>query len=323
MSDSLSPGFVAVLRACREEINARFVLFRREFPDLEREAYLEFLRTKGDQLVRAVEAVEPVSVVETGRVVCEVGLELVARNLAGPNARHRWIDETWRCVLTAAAAVVAAAPHRVIASLSNAMHQLTSTREARPAQWLALMERAVPFARDVESLLGAGQVAAWRSGLTHYRDGALAVAERLEPALALAVLGADGDVASVLARLRENAWFDPGQSGSPSRLVARAGAFRGFGGPFLVPPVVIRLKGQWLAGSGDEHWLLTADAFGATFHRVTGLVIPPPLKADHRALAQLDVPPDCGEVTSVATDGSTTAVTASLTHAVLFFDTRS
>lgn len=317
MSNSLSPLFADVLRACREEINARFVLMRREFPELEAESYFAFLRAHGDGLMRAVDAA---AAVETGRAICEVGLELVARRLAGAGARHRWMDEAWGRLLPAAARFVAADPRRVLGAVSNAVHQLASTPGARPEQWLALMPRVATLARSADEFLHAGQVAAWRCGMAHFREGALRLAWELPGALTLAALDAEGDAAALLEQLRADAWFAPGVAKGGPWPVARAGAFRGFGGVFALPPVIALHHGQWVATSGDGHWLLTADAFGATFHRLAGEAIAPPATA--RALPRgFMLPADCGEITSIATQGRTLAVTASLTHAVLFYHT--
>ncbi len=321
MNEPISPAFAAVLRACREEINARFTLMRREFPELETEPYFEFLRHCGDPVVTAVEKVFPV--VETGQAVWEAGLELVARGFAGPRARHPWMDETWQTVLTAVPALVAEDPRRVIGSLSNAMHHLASTPDARPEGWIALMKKAAPLAGDVSSLLQAGQVAAWRSGLAHYREGALNVAKRLPAPLVHAALGvADGNPTTLLEKLSSDPWYHPDHSTEPGKIVARTGSFRGFGGPFIAPPKVVHAHGHWIATSGDDQWIVTADAFGATFHRLTGESVPPPSRPDRSALNGLTLPPDYGEATSLATDGSTLAVTTAFTHALLFFQTK-
>jgi hypothetical protein len=319
VSNAPQTVFASVLHTCREEINARFALMRREFADLEPEAYFAFLRSSGEAVVGAVSAADPTAAVETGCAVCETGLELVARNLAGPGARQHWMDEAWARVLTAAARLVATEPRRVIGAVSNAVHQLATTQGTRPAQWVKLMETAASLADDAGEFLRAGQVAAWRCGLAHYREGALTAAAQLPAALALAALGAQGDAAALLEQLRQDVWHHPAAPQKGPRLVARAGAFRGFGGTFALPPVISLLHGQWLATSGEDHWLITADAFGATFHRVTGQSIPPPLPVPRQLPPGVTVPADCGQVTSLATSGSTTAVTAALTHAVLFF----
>ncbi len=322
---STAPGhaFTGVLRTCREEINARFAVMRREFADLEAEAYFHFLRGSGDAVVSAVAATVPGAIAETGQAVCETGMELVARNLAGPKAPARWLDEAWVRVLVPAARLVSAGPRRVIAAVSNAVHQLASTHGARPAQWISLMEKVAALTDNADVFLRAGQVAGWRCGLAHFREGALQLASALPAEITNAALDADGgDPAVLLERLRRDPWFDPSAPSNRARLVARAGTFRGFGGHFAAPPVVSLLNGQWLAGSGGEHWLLMADAFGATFHRVVGQEMAPPPPPDRAAVAALRVPADCGEVTSLAANGATTAVTASLTHAVLFFHTQ-
>jgi hypothetical protein len=61
---------------------------------------------------------------------------------------------------------------------------------ARPGEWIEAMERLAPQCADVESLLQAGQVAAWRAGLAHFREGALAVAAKLPAQLTSLALAA-------------------------------------------------------------------------------------------------------------------------------------
>jgi hypothetical protein len=180
------------------------------------------------------------------------------------------------------------------------------------------------------ALLHLGQVLAWRAGLPHFRTGALEAADRLPAPLALAAIGArpEADWAVLRARLRDDPWFDP-RSGieapapRPS-IVARAGAFRGFGGLFLAPPLVQALDGRLLVASGDDRWLLEADIFGVSFHRATeeeaGRFVPPGIEPPDRLLlrtvAALDLA-SLGHVTSAAQAGGTLALTGSLTHAVM------
>ena len=114
-------------------------------------------------------------------------------------------------------------------------------------------------------------------------------------------------------------------------LAVRAGGFRGFGGLFPVPPMVAGGEtGQFFVRSGNDHWLLTADVFGATFHRATPeefasavarpVVLPKGIGLDFGGVLfrrERVALPFCGEVTSHAANASTLAVTASLTHAVM------
>src|SRR5438128_1194244 len=79
-----------------------------------------------------------------------------------------------------------------------------------------------------------------RAGEAHFRAGALAAADALPPALALAAVRAPGgDWPELRRRLAAAPWFDPSKPvASGLRVVAHAGAFRGFGGLFVEPPVV-------------------------------------------------------------------------------------
>jgi hypothetical protein len=222
----------------------------------------------------------------------------------------------------------------MIASVCNAAHQLERTPGARPAQWIETMAALAPQCPDVETFLKVGQVAAWRAGLAHFRDGALALSDVLPETLALAALNAKpkGTWAELRGLLSANPWFDPARNSEAPplpRVVAQAGAFRGFGGLFLEPPSVAASGAHFLARSGGECWLLTADAFGSTFHRATmgefeaasrEPRLPAGLEVNGSRVvlngAKFEVPA-LGEFTSVAANGTTLALTSRLTHSVV------
>jgi len=161
----------------------------------------------------------------------------------------------------------------VIAAVCNAAHHLSATPGTRPSAWIDAMACLAAECTDSATFSGVGQVAAWRAGMAHFRESALAVADKLPESLALAVLGAPpGRWSAIRDRLAADPWYDPAlpndNQGTP-RVVARAGAFRGFGGLFTEPPTVAMADERLFVRAGAQCWLLTADAFGATFHRAT------------------------------------------------------
>lgn len=326
-----SECLASVLRSGREHFNAEFHAARRQYPELDGDSFSAFLVSSLDPLACAVQRACPERLSEVVLAAYDVGLELVALRLAGPRARHELVDRAWQRVLPAAARQVAEAPALVLSALSNAVHQLCATSGARPAQWLELMECLAPQTRGADELLKLGQVCAWRAGLAHYRQSALAVAGALPEPLALAALGADAarPLSELRRELEGDPWYLPGALAGGPRLAAELGAFRGFGGLFVEPPRVVRAHGQLLVVSGEEAWLVTADAFGATLHRAhpgevrgakiaTGL--PPGVRAEEGKLkvngSELALPL-LGALTSVASDERTIALTCSLSHAVL------
>lgn len=328
---ALAPAFAGFLRNARDELNARFAEARRLRPDLDGEAFAAFLRDTVDPLVRAVDAAAPAYAVDVARAGYELGLELVGQGLAGPAGREPAIERGWREIGTAAAGLLAAAPERVLSAVGNALHQLAATPGARPAEWTLAMRTLAPRCADADAILTLGQVAAWRAGMAHYRAGALAAADRLPHDLALAAVRASSsDWPETRRRLAADPWFDPSAPAPVAgvRVVARAGAFRGFGGLFVEPPVAVVAGEHFLVRSGDECWLLTADAFGATFHRATAeeranprpTAVPPGVSAAGTTLAidgvRMELP-ELGEIGGVAANGTTLAVTSPFTHALV------
>jgi len=331
MTAALAPAFAGFLRNARDELNARFAEARRLRPDLDADAFAAFLRDTVDPLVRAVDAAAPAYSVDVARAGYELGLELVGQGLCGPGGREPLIEQGWREVAPPAAVLVAAAPERILGAISNALHQLAATPGARPAEWIAAMRTLAPRCADPDTFLTLGQVAAWRAGMAHFRAGALAAADRLPQDLALAAVRAAGnDWPETRRRLAADPWFDPStpERAGGRRVAARAGAFRGFGGLFVEPPVAVAAGEHFLVHSGEECWLLTADAFGATFHRATAeeradprpSSVPPGVTAKGTTLmvdgARMELP-ELGEIGGVAANGTTLALTSPFTHAVV------
>ena len=140
-----------------------------------------------------------------------------------------------------------------------------------------------------------------------------------------------GDVLTGTSSVAD-AWFDPAaatKEGPAIRLVAQAGSFRGFGGLFVEPPVVASSGEHFLARSDNECWLLTADVFGATFHRASidefeaaarGRRLPPDLLLVGTRIVlngeRIEFPA-LGDFTSAAANSSTLALTSRLTHSIV------
>lgn len=331
----VSATLASILRSGRSDFNARFIAARRVYPDLQADAFTEFLRTAVDDFVRAVEVVRADRLGEVSMAAYDAALELVGQKLAGPGSRMPVIEEGWRRILPTIAPLVATAPNRLISAVCNAVHQLASTPGARPTQWIEITEELGPRCADTDAFLKLGQVSAWRAGLAHFRQGAIAAIDALPEKLALAALGVKSNSRwpDVRAQLLDNPWFDPATAAEESviRVVAQVGSFRGFGGLFVEPPLVVSTGEHFLARSNSECWLLTADVFGATFHRASikefetatrerplpsGLTINGPRVTFNGNGNRFELP-ELGDISSAAANATTLALTSRLTHSIV------
>jgi len=322
----MTSAFADFLRAHRGELNARFAMARRRLPALDGGAFGPFLAGAVAPLCAAVPARDASAV---AHAAYDVALELCGQRLAGAAARDGRVGAAWTALLVPAAARIAEAPERTLAAAANGLVQLAAAPGARPEAWAARMGELAAQA-GLEDWLAAGQVAAWTAGLAHYRASALEMADRLPPALALAVVGAPegSDWSAVGRRLRADPWHLPGRSEAGMRVVARVGGFRGFGGLFPVPPSVAGGGDRFLVDSDGDAWVLFADAWGATFHRASDEELrATATAAGSRAprwrgrrveleAGTVDVPVR-GELTSAAVAASTLAVTSSHSHALV------
>ena len=336
VAEALSTVVRGALAAGRERYNALVAAARRS-NDLDTDAFQAWIR---EGIAPAVDAVAAVSPDAAGRVLdalFERSLELTVQRVLGAGAREPGVTEGWRRLLPALPALLAAEPSELSASVVNALHRLAATDGASPEDWTAAMLRAGPRCADLATFRDAGLVAAWRAGLAQYRDRALALARRLDPALALAVFGLEGTEPGVLSAVLDGAAADPWRSLEESRegpwgeprlaLVGRVGSFRGFGGLFPVPPRVEARPGALYARAAGGCWRLFADCYGAVFHpehaspadahsHPTGeeSAVDETGAVRHRGLHATFL--ECAGSTSCASDGVTFAVTIATSHAV-------
>ena len=321
-------AFAAVLRDERDVFNEKFAEARRRRPDLDGRALLGFLLGPADGVVGRVAQAAAERARDVAHAAYDAALTLVSEKLAGPGGRYPIIDEMWERLLPSVGQLVADQPARVIGSLTNAVFHLASTPGTRPGEWIDGMVGVAPRLASVADLLKAGEIAAWRAGLAHLRDGALAAGDSLAPQVAVEILGVPrAEWHAVRERLSADAWWDPSRAGEDDarpRVAATVGGFRGFGGLFPAPPTVATVDGHIAVSAAGECWMLVADAFGATFHRVdesvlAGAARPPKLRTAHESLSlhgKTLALPAIGAVTSAAAVPGTIAVTGSLTHAV-------
>jgi hypothetical protein len=191
------------------------------------------------------------------------------------------------------------------------------------------MMRVGKNCQEVQHLLEVGKVVAWRSGMAHYRDGALDTCLNLDPQLARAALciseANETPIDSIVFKLKGDPWLAPWSASQNAprekelKIASVVGAFRGYGGLFISPPEVISSSGDFYVFDNENCWLMTADLFGATLHRL-GTNLPDEDKSatsdftiDKKGRvykAQNHVPfPELISPTSFAANDSTLAVT--------------
>jgi hypothetical protein len=307
----LAPPLADFLRSRRADCNARFAAARRHWPRLDAAEFSLFLR---DQLSPLAAALDPAHVHVVLDRAYDLGLQLVAEKIAGPSAITPAINLLWTEVFPAMAAHIAAAPRRILGSLSNAAHHLAVTSDSHAEIWRSRLAALAPRCSTADELLIVAQLLAWRAGLAHFRASALAAADALPPELAIDALDAPSGAnwSEVRDAYLSNPWFGCDTRATHDR---RVGAFRGFGGLFVTPPLVMRSGSHILVRSGDESWILVADSFGATLHRASPDEIADavPVSPASRDFGRL---PAGHNSTSAVILGSTYAVTSGQSHSI-------
>lgn len=316
----ISPAFAAILASGRAQLNGRAAEARRRFLALDMAAFGAFLHDGVDPLVAAVAAAAPERAGSVTLAAYDMALELVGHGLAGPAAKNPFLNTVWRELVPSFAPLLAAAPVEVLGMLSNAAIHLGAVAAARPAQWQRELAALAPQVATVAQLRAVGQVLAWRAGVAHFRQGALAAADTLPPALALDAFGEPGaQWPQVHAQLMANPW----RGNADGR---EFGSFTGLGGDFGTPPQLRATLDGFVVRSAERHYLLVADAYGAVLHGATAQEfelaqtgVPASVRLDDatvhvgaRSIA-LDLPP--GDI-ALAANAHTLAITSPWTHAI-------
>ena len=316
----ISPAFAAILASGRAQFNGRAVEARRRFPALDMAAFGAFLRDGVDPLVAAVTVAAPGCAGTVALAAYDMALELVGHGLAGPAAKNPFLNIVWRELAPKLSTLLASAPVEVLGLLSNAAIHLGGVAGARPAQWLRELDAVAPQVGTVAQLRAVGQVLAWRAGVAHFRQGAIAAADTLPPALALAAFGEPG---AHWPQLRDQLLACPWRGNADGR---EFGSFTGLGGDFGTPPQVRAAPDGFVVHSAERYFLLVADAYGAVLHGATAQEfaqastdVPASVRLEGAAVQigarsiALDLPP--GDI-ALAANAHTLAITSPWTHAI-------
>lgn len=259
----VSDTLAGVLASRRALLNQRVAEARHQQPGFDTAAFSAFASDTLDAVCVAVQAVDPLATGAAVEAAFEIGLTLVGQGLAGPKARLPWVDRAWKQLAASIARLIAQAPTETLGTVTNAVVRLSSVRGVRVEEWIDTMRALAGRCAVLDELRALGALCAWRAGMAHLREPALAQADRLDPALASAALGApDVPWASLRERLAADRWWNP-SIGAVDAQGQTLGGFSGMDGPFAVPPAIRAGAGHFVAESAGRHFLLMADAFGA------------------------------------------------------------
>ncbi len=337
MESVTNDPFGKALAAARSRYNTQFALARMGQPRLQAEVFLDHLNTTVRPVIEAVHRHDPAQVGAILDVLYTMSLDLVGRGWMGAEARYPVLDKGWRRLFAVHAALLVEAPQSIATALTNALFNLSQEPSARPEVWINEMVAVGRHVADHTAWLDAGMVLAWRCGLAHYREGALAVCAHLKPDAASRALGLDetlsaSALASLLSALKTDPWAQPADTVTDAdarkrlRFVGVGGGFRGTGGPFITPPQVAIREGGFVVWDHDFLWSMHADAYGTVFRRLGAApTTAPQAQGDPLRIAsdgtvrgteQGEIFPGLANASSAASTATTLAVTLPDAHYV-------
>lgn len=349
-AELLAGPLAEALRRGRDRFNTAFFVARQSSPSLDGEAFARHLHL----LAPVAEVVARHGAERLDAAVAalyDLSLDLLVRGILDDPARSCLVRRVLSELFPPLHTFLAEDPFEIAGKLINAVLQLDGTPGARPGEWMDLLIRVAPGVSGKSELFDAGRVLAWRCGMAHLRLSALSAAGRLGDRVLFETLGIPQETAgrisaeALLRALADDPWLHPDRAaekgvGRPRtpRLVAEAGGFCGFGGPFLRPPRACHVDGDLILSDADHAWRMYADVFGVVFVKIFSdiytamrfVTAKQELRDDaHGVRVSEDGSIEwsgeevrCGRVahpTGVACDGNTAVVTLRHSHRVLLF----
>jgi hypothetical protein len=284
-------AFAQALKNNRDKLNTKFAYARHTYQNLEGEAFKDHLRLTIAPIVEAVNHVAPQSVDDVLIALYDFSLELIGKSMLGAETRYPALLRGWNQIFVQFPHLLAQDPQAFAGAISNALYNLSINQNTRPDFWINEMLSLGWNCSDIQAFLEVGKIVSWRSGMAHYREGALEACMEVDEKLARAALcindSGDTPVKVIVENLQKDPWLAPwaasqeGQHNKRLKIASIVGAFRGYGGLFVSPPEVFLSDNEIYVFDNEYCWLMTADLFGATLHRV-GAYIPEPDKAKRK-----------------------------------------
>jgi hypothetical protein len=271
-------AFTQALKNNRDKLNTKFAYARHTYPNLDGEAFKEHLRLIIEPIIEAVDRVAPQRVDDTFIALYDFSLELMGKAMLGAQTRYPALLRGWNQIFVQFPHLLAQDPQAFAGAISNAIYNLSINQNTRPDFWINEMLSLGWNCSDIQAFFEVGKIVAWRSGMAHYREGALAACLTIDEKLSRAALcihdNGDTPLEIIIDRLKKDPWLAPwasvqeGQRNKRLKIASVVGAFRGYGGLFVSPPEVFLSDGDIYVFDNEYCWLMTADLFGATLHRV-------------------------------------------------------
>lgn len=263
----LEPGPLAsVLESNRSVLNARFADVAAGLNESDRDQ----LATRYSRSL--IEVVDPVVRKLEQGTLNSVAFELtkIALDLSASRVMSDVISVGWQRLIPLASQLLATSAPRFLAGVTNALTNIESVGTARPLVWIENLERVLHVRKDlsIEMFERVGVLAAWRSGMPNYREAAMRHLGSLDAQVASLAIGCTNELSTEhFARTVSEPWFDPSTGQSISQPI-RVGNFRGLGGQFERPPVIVAGVTEAIVTDGTTDWHLLADHVGAFLQRV-------------------------------------------------------
>ncbi len=271
---TVSRIFADLLESRRSYFNQRFLQARWESPGLDPSAFLRLVGEVLDPLVvRLAEENQPDKLPGVVESLYDALLTLYERNLLGERRLIGSVQQVWTDLLPSIPQHLMAETEKVVAAVCNAVVHLSFHAGADHDLWMRKMQVLGSTAADVDTLLTAGQVLAWRCGMAQYRQSALGLAETLDEKILSTIfdLPQTTKPENALTAMVQDPWWRPGEKAVEGLQVgAVVGDFAGFGGVFLSPPWVSANVHHFIAQDRNSTWALFADAYGHAFMPING-----------------------------------------------------
>jgi hypothetical protein len=338
MEKLISGPLAVILEKNRHRYNTLFAMARQTRPALDNEILAYYLWAVVQPIVNELDNRRSANTEAVVGALYEHILNLMQTNLLGTQSKLTQFEECWKKGLIQYSELIVSNALEFLIKFSNALFNICSTPNTRPADWIERLISFKSILHDISAFQKVGFVAAWQSGMAHYRSRALQILSEMSDdtfnRILLMEKNTISDKNTMIQELINNPWKNPQHAGLAIRLpeqlkmTAAIGGFTGYGGPFLSPPVVSACSDGIIVHCRNQAWLLHADFYG----HVLQIINPYDkiLKIPARSFTyykngtvdkgNLNIfRPELEQATSFAGNDHTFAITSRFSHSVYLF----
>lgn len=263
----------------RDTFNSTFQFYRYNSPNLKGEDVFSYIVKLIDPFFVKNAGIAKERAAEVLNIFYRKLLELLSKEIFSNSAKYPQFEFLFSVLLNKYNEFALNRTEEFLASVSNALIKLGGEKEELLISWSGEILNIQTEFTSLDELLNYGIVAAWKCGMTEYRQHALYILTDLRLELLKTIFKLpkleESNRVSFIENLTKDPWITPEDALAGNFIknkftLKKYSTFSGFGGHFSSPPEVEWNGRYTIASDNDNYYIVCSDIFGIKLKRISG-----------------------------------------------------